>query len=266
MEDIVEKPRALIVDDEAPARLRLRELLERVPSVAFSGECASGAEAVAAIRGRRPELLLLDVQMPVIDGFQVLENISDGPMPVTIFVTAYDRYALAAFDAHALDYLLKPFSDERFAEALGRAIALIELRQSGELASRLFAMLNSRISSAPNRLMQPESGRLAIKMNGRVVILKAGEIDWIEAAGVYVELHVGKKVFLHRESITRLESQLAPSRFVRIHRSTLVNLDRVRELTPAAHGQYHVLLAGGVELKLSKGYRHRLEEHLSQPL
>jgi len=266
MEDTVGKPRALIVDDEAPARLRLRELLERAPSVVLSGECASGAEAVAAIRDLRPELLLLDVQMPVMDGFQVLRKIPTDPMPVTIFVTAHDRYALAAFEAHALDYLLKPFTDERFAKALHRAIAQIEMRQSGEMASRMLAMLDTGIGAARNWRMPRASGRLAIKVNGRLVILKAGEIDWVEAAGVYVELHAGKKVYLHRGSMTEMETQLAPARFVRIHRSTLVNLDRVRELTPGTHGEFHVLLSDGTELKLSKGYRHRLEEQLGQSL
>ena len=267
------KPRALIVDDEAPARLRLRELVERTPSVVLIGECSSGPEAVAAIRDLRPELLLLDVQMPVMDGFQVLRRIPSDPMPVTIFVTAYDRYALAAFEAHALDYLLKPFSDERFAKALHRAIAQIEMRQSGEMASRMLAMLESHASAsdtgtgaARSWRVPRDSRRLAIKVNGRVVILKAGEIDWVEAAGVYVELHAGKKVYLHRGSITEMETQLAPARFVRIHRSTLVNLDRVRELTPGTHGEFHVLLTDGTGLKLSRGYRHRLEEQLGQSL
>jgi len=266
MEEIVGKPRALIVDDEVPARLRLRELLERSPSVALSGECASGAEAVAAIRDLQPELLLIDVQMPVMDGFQVLRQISDDQMPVTIFVTAYDRYALAAFEAHALDYLLKPFSDERFAKALDRAIAQIEMRQRGEIGSRMLAMLESEIGADRNARMPRGSGQLAIKVNGRVVILKARDIDWVEAAGVYVEVHAGKKVYLHRKSITEMEVQLAPTRFVRIHRSTLVNLDRVRELTPGTHGEFHVLLSDGTELKLSRGYRHRLEEQLGQSL
>ena len=260
------KPRALIVDDEAPARLRLRELLERTPSVVLSGECASGAEAVAAIRDLRPELLLLDVQMPVMDGFEVLRSIPSDPMPVTIFVTAYDRYALAAFEAHALDYLLKPFSDERFAKALHWALAQIEMRHGGELASRILAMLDTGAGAARNRRMARDSLRLAIKVNGRVVILKAGEIDWVEAAGVYVELHAGKRVYLQRGSITEMETQLAPARFVRIHRSMLVNLDRVRELTPGTHGEFQVLLSDGTELKLSKGYRHRLEEELGHSL
>jgi len=262
----VGKPRALIVDDEAPARLRIRELLERALSVDLIGECASGVEAVAAIRDQKPEILFLDVQMPVIDGFQVLRAIPSDRMPVSIFVTAYDRYALAAFEAHALDYLLKPFSDERFAKALNRAIAQIEMRQSGEIASRMLAMLEGSIGVARSRRIPRDSVRLAIKVNGRVVILKAAEIDWVEAAGVYVELHAGKKVYLHRGSITEMEAQLAPARFVRIHRSTLVNLERVRELTPGTHGEFHVLLSDGAELKLSKGYRHRLEEQLGQCL
>jgi two-component system LytT family response regulator len=249
----VPKLRALIVDDEAPARLRIRELLSRNASVALAGECASGLEAVAAIRDLAPDLLFLDVQMPAMDGFRVLREVGGDRLPLTIFVTAYDRYALAAFEAHALDYLLKPFSDERFGRALDRAIAQVEMQQSGDIATRMLAMLR-------------EEGRLAVRVNGRVVILKAREIDWVEAAGVYVELHVGKKVYLHRASIMELETRLGSARFVRIHRSTLVNLDRVRELSPRTHGEFSVMLVDGTELKLSRGYRHRLEELLGQSL
>ena len=259
------KLRALIVDDEAPARLRIRELLSRNSNIVLAGECACGAEAVNAVRELKPELLFLDVQMPVMDGFRVLREIGNDRLPVTIFVTAYDRYALAAFEAHALDYLLKPFSDERFAKAVDRAIAHMEMRQGSEVASRMIAMLNGGI---PARQAPPASqgGRLAIKMGGRVVILKTAEVDWVEAAGVYVELHAGKKVYLHRASITELEAQLGPARFVRIHRSTLVNLDRIRELTPATHGEFCAVLTDGTELKVSRGYRHRLEEQLGQSL
>jgi two-component system LytT family response regulator len=204
--------------------------------------------------------------MPLMDGFQVLRQLPNDRMPVTIFVTAYNRYALAAFEAHALDYLLKPFSDERFAQALRRAIAQIEMRQRGEIAGRMLAMLESGIGDERKTPTPRGSGRLAIKVNGRVVILKASEIDWVQAAGVYVELHAGKKVYLHRESMSEMEARLAPARFVRIHRSTLVNLDRIRELTPGAHGEFRVLLSDGAELKLSKGYRHRLEEQLDHSL
>ena len=253
------KLRALIVDDEAPARLRIRELVERTSSVAVAGECASGSEAVAAIGSLRPDLLFLDVQMPAMDGFRVLREVGDA-VPVTIFVTAYDRYALAAFEAHALDYLLKPFSDERFASALEHATAYLEMRQEGTLANRIAAMLNGA-APPPAR-----DGRLAIRAGGRVVILRPGEIDWVSAAGVYVELRAGKKVYLHRASIGEIEARLAPDRFVRIHRSTLVNLDRVKELLPETHGEYRVVLADGTALKLSRGYRQKLEEALGQSL
>ena len=249
------KLRALIVDDEAPARLRLRDLLARNPAVLLAGESAGGAEAVAAVRDLRPDILFLDVQMPVMDGFRVLREIGGDRMPVTIFVTAYDRYALDAFDAHALDYLLKPFSDERFAKALERAIAHIEMRRSGEVAGRVLSMLQDR-----------DTARLAVRVNGRVVLLKAGDIDWVEAAGVYVELHSARKAYLHRASLSEVEAQLGPSRFVRIHRSTLVNLDRVQELAPRSHGEFTVLLTDGTELKLSRSYRNRLEELLGQSL
>src|SRR5215472_6248892 len=193
----------MIVDDEAPARLRIRELLARTRSVVVAGEYGCGADAVAAMRESQPDLLFLDVQMPVMDGFRVLREIGPERMPVTIFATAYDRYALAAFEAHALDYLLKPYSDERFENALDRALTWIELQQTGSAASRVLAMLDRR-----------EGVRLAIRVNGRVVILKSGDIDWIEAAGVYVELHVGKKIYLHRASITEMEGQLVSARFV----------------------------------------------------
>ncbi|WP_321476432.1 LytTR family DNA-binding domain-containing protein [uncultured Paludibaculum sp.] len=251
------KLRAIIVDDEAPARLRLRELIERDARVSIIGECASGADAVVAVNRTRPDLLFLDVQMPVLDGFQVLAELGPESTPVTIFVTAYDRYALAAFEAHALDYLLKPYSDERFERALARALAHIEMQRRDELASRVLAMLERRPA---------DPTRLAVKSGDRVILLKTEEIDWVEAAGVYVELHVGKKVYLHRMALTDLEAQLDPARFIRIHRSTLVNLDRVRELAPCTHGELYVLLMDGTRLKLSRSYRARFEERLGQSI
>lgn len=260
------KLRALIVDDEAPARLRLRELVDRSPRIAVAGECASGAEAVVAVGDLRPDLLFLDVQMPVMDGFNVLRELGSDNTSVTIFVTAYDRYALAAFEVHALDYLLKPFSDERFEQALARAISYIETQCRDELTCRLLTMVNSGI--VPRQPTHPaaESGRLVVKVGGRVLVLKAEEIDWVEAAGAYVELHIGKKIYLHRIGLSELESQLASSRFARIHRSTLVNLDRIRELAPHTHGEFSVLLTDGTELRLSRGYRNRFETHLGQSL
>ncbi len=260
------KLRALIVDDEAPARLRLRELLSRNSNIVLAGECACGVDAVAAVRDLKPELLFLDIQMPVMDGFRVLKEIGSDQLPVTIFVTAYDRYALAAFEAHALDYLLKPFSDERFSKAVARAIAHVEMQRGSEVAGRIVAMLNGGIPPGQNSSPVHEGGRLAVKVGGRVVILKTAEIDWVEAAGVYVELHTGKKVYLHRASLTELEAQLSSARFVRIHRSTLVNLERIRELSPVTHGEFRAILTDGTELKVSRGYRHRLEEQLGQSL
>jgi len=257
-------PGALIVDDEAPARLRLRELLARTPSFVLCGECASAAEAIAAIRDVKPDLVLLDVQMPGMDGFHVLREITGDQMPAVIFVTAYDRYALAAFEAHALDYVLKPFSDERFARALDRAVAQIEMRHSGELAKRICAMLDERADMRHGAEVTHGSGRLMVRVSGRVVVLKVAEIDWVEAAGVYAEVHVGKATYLHRESLTSLETRLAPGRFVRIHRSRLVNLDRVRELATSTRGEPCVRLSDGTALKLSRGYRQRLEEMLTR--
>ena len=241
--------RVLIVDDEPPARLRLRELLERRSEVEIAGECSSGPECVAAIARLRPEVLFLDVQMPGMDGFQVLRETRAVWTPITIFVTAYDRYALTAFEAHALDYLLKPFTDERFEGALARALEQLRARQSDELARRVLRLLEQREGGS----------RIAVKTGGRVLLLRAAEIDWVEAAGVYVELHVGKKQYLHRGSLSEMQQQLEPEGFVRIHRSRLVNVDRIREIAPRAHGDFIVLLRDGAELGLSRGYREQLE-------
>jgi two-component system LytT family response regulator len=256
MGESMPKVRALVVDDEPPARLRLRELLERKPGVEIAGECASGPEAVAAIGRLQPDLLFLDVQMPAMDGFQVLREIGSAGAPITIFVTAYDRYALDAFEANALDYLLKPFSDERFEHALSRALSYLDVQRRDELACRVLRMLEQGRTSS----------RIAVKAGGRIRILRSEEIDWVEAAGVYVELHAAGKKYLHRISLSEIEEQLSPARFVRIHRSTLVNLDRVRELAPRTHGEFCVILTDGTELRLSRGYRTRLEEQLGQSL
>jgi two-component system LytT family response regulator len=246
--------RVLIVDDEPPARLRIRELLRKRSSIEIVGECASGPEAVDALARLRPDLLFLDVQMPAMDGFQVLRESTY--TPVTIFVTAYERYALEAFEADAFDYLLKPFTDERFDKALTRALSYQRESRVDELAERVAKLLERR----------PSSPRIAVRTNGRVLILRAAEIDWVEAAGVYVELHVGTKKYLHRLSLSELEKQLAGEHFVRIHRSTLVNLDRVRELAPRTHGDYSVILLDGTELRLSRGYRDELAAQLGHPL
>ncbi len=275
--------RTLIVDDEEPARWRLRELMARHADIEIVGECTNGRDALAAVERLRPDLLVLDVQMPELDGFSVLAAIPPDLLPLTIFVTAYDHYAVRAFDTHALDYVLKPFSDERLERALARARTQLSARDREAWASRVVALLrehtdappfdaSTRTASDPVRgvsdLARGASGLdcLVVRGRGKVVVLDVREIDWIEAAGVYVQVHVGAQAYLHRMSLTELETRLAHARFVRIHRSALVNLSRVRELAPHPHGEFTVVLKDNTSLRLSRRYRAQLEAHLGQPL
>lgn len=264
--------RVLIVDDEPLAREGIRLLLERDPEVEVVGECADGAEAVRAALEHEPDLLLLDVQMPEMDGFQVLRALPAEQLPVVIFVTAYDHYALQAFEVHALDYLLKPFDDERFERALARAKAQVRREQIGGLSRSLAALLGAYggSSASGDRAAPPPAAghltRLVVKSGGRIVFLDARDVDWIEAADYYVRLHSGGKTHLLRESMAALEAKLDPERFVRIHRSAIVNLDRVRELQPWFRGQHAVILKDGTRLTLSRGRRARLEELLGHSL
>lgn len=250
------KIRALIVDDEPLARERIRTLLKAAPDVRVVGECSDGRRAVKAIRRHKPDLVYLDVQMPEMDGFDVLEALEPGEMPVVIFATAYDKYALRAFDVHALDYLLKPFDRERFETALVRAREQIGKRRNGDINQRLLSLLADRASG------QKPAQRLVIKSGGRITFLRAEEIDWVEAAGNYLRLHVGKEEHLLRETMNGLEGRLDPQKFLRIHRSTIVNLDRVKEMQPSFHGDYLVRLNDGTRLTLSRGYRDKLQEIL----
>lgn len=254
------KIRTLIVDDEPLARQRLRKLLEADPEIAILGECGDGQQALADLRDLRPDLVFLDVQMPVLDGFGVLHGLAGTPFPVVIFVTAHDRYALKAFDVHALDYLLKPFDKARFATALERAKA--QLRQGN--AAALDQRLKELLHSVEGRRHGVE--RLMVKSGGRITFVRIAEIDWIEAAGNYVRLHVGKEDHLLRESLSALEKKLDATLFVRVHRSTIVNLDRIREIQPAFHGDYVIVLRDGKELALSRSCRDRLEESLGHAL
>jgi two-component system LytT family response regulator len=247
------KIRTLIVDDEPLARQRVRDLLATDPDIDLVGECADGRQAVAAVRSLQPDLMLLDVQMPALDGFGVLQALDGDTLPVVVFVTAHDRYALKAFEVHALDYLLKPFDRERFACALGRAKAEVQRGQAGAVEQRLLAMLQS----VQERQATPE--RLIVKTGGRYSFVRLHDIDWIEAAGNYVRLHVGKEQHLLRESMSALEARLDGRCFVRIHRSTIVNLERIRELQPTFHGEYAVVLRDGRELTLSRTYRDKLD-------
>lgn len=251
--------RTLIVDDEPLARRRIRRMLARHPDVDVIGECANGREAIVAIREQHPALVFLDVQMPEVDGFTVLERISAEVMPLIIFVTAYDQYALRAFDVYALDYLLKPFDRRRFDQALQRAKSRL-FNERSDVSERALALLEEL------RAQQSHLERMVIKAGGRAFFLKTEEIDWIEAEGKYVRLHVGKESYLVREAISQIETQLDPKRFLRIHRSTIVNLDRVRELQPWFHNDYRVILRDGTELMLSRSCRKRLGELLGNAL
>jgi two-component system LytT family response regulator len=252
--------RTLLVDDEPLARHRLRALLEADPEITIVGECGDGQQAVADFQELRPDLAFLDVQMPVLDGFGVLKALAGEPLPVVIFVTAYDRYAVKAFEVHALDYLLKPFDKDRFAAALRRAKDQVRQTAAQGLEERLRQLLES----VPQRPGAPD--RLVVKSGGRVYFVRIEDIDWIEAAGNYVRLHVGTEDHLLRQSLSALESKLDARRFVRIHRSTIVNVERIRELQPAFHGDYVIILHDGTELALSRSCRDNLEGSLGHAL
>ena len=257
------KIRTLIVDDEPLARRNLRVLLEKDPQIEILDECRNGREAVKAINTLSPDLIFLDIQMPEMDGFDVLEGAGPEHIQAIIFVTAFDQYALKAFDVHALDYLLKPFDDERFAHALQRAKRQIEARNINKLTQRLLALLEERESDRKVSLQQTTYlTRLMIKASGRVMLLKVDDIDFIEADGNYAKLHVGRKAHLLREKMHDLEGRLDPAKFVRIHRSIIVNLDRIKEMHPHFNGDYIVVLDDGRQLRLSRTRRENLEAKL----
>ena len=250
--------RTVIVDDEPLGRERVRALLSGDPEIDVIEECPDGRRAVTAIERSSPDLVFLDVQMPEMDGFAVLDAIAGDRMPVIIFVTAYDHYAVQAFEVHALDYLLKSFDRERFQAALQRAKEEIHRSKTGVLNERLVGLLED-LQTKQKRLT-----RLVVKSGGRIVFLRVDEIDWVEAADNYVRIHAGRESHLIRETLQSLEGRLNPEKFLRIHRSTLVNLDRIRELQPIFHGDYLVKLNDGTELTLSRNYREKLLEPLSQ--
>jgi two-component system LytT family response regulator len=252
--------RAIIVDDEMLARQIIREMLEHDPEVEVVAECINGREAVEAIQTYQPDLLFLDIQMPEVAGFEVLEALKGERLPIVIFVTAYDQYAVRAFDVHALDYLLKPFDRERFEMAISRAKAQLRRERNGELDRRIVALLEALKAEA--KYVE----RLVIKNGGRVFFLETGEINWVEAEGNYVRLHTDKKAHLLRETISSLEEQLDPKKFLRVHRSTIVRIDSIRELQPWFHGEYHIILHNGTKLTLSRNYREQLQLVLGKNL
>ena len=265
--------RVLIVDDEPLAREGIRLLLENESDIEVVGEAADGVEAIDAIESLRPALVFLDVQMPGMSGVDVLEKLDGANIPEVIFVTAYDQYALRAFEQHALDYLLKPFDDERFHDALAEARRRIRERGADRLGQRLMALLSefrgagedsSPEAGVPAEPVSPFAHRLAVRTSGRIYFLRTEEIDWIEAADYYVKLHVGEKSHLMRESMNTLEKQLDPEMFLRVHRSSIVNLDRVKELHAGGGTDHAVVLRDGTRLKLSRSRRERLNRLLSR--
>ena len=258
--------RVLIVDDEPLARRGIRARLAAADDIEVVGECAGGREAIRVIRELGPDLVFLDVQMPGVDGFGVIEAVGGAEMPVVVFVTAYDQHAIHAFEAQALDYLLKPIDDERFERALERARRRIGEHRESALGRRLAAVLaEPRALAAPQR-RERSASRFLVKKGGKVIVVATEEVDWIEAAGDYVRLHVGRETHLLRETMSAMEEHLDPHRFVRIHRSTIVNVERIRELLPHFNREYLVVLRDGTELKLSRGYRDRLDPILGGAL
>ena len=270
------KIRALVVDDESLAREALVVMLNDDPEMEVIGECRNGKEAVTLIRQQSPDVVFLDIQMPEMDGFQVVEEVGAKRMPVTVFVTAYDKYALRAFEAHALDYLLKPFDHDRFNSALQRAKTFVRQQKLGEISESLFAVLQDMKlktgespSAADNR--KPESAvqqepldRVVIKSSGGIYFLKIEEIDWVEGAGDYLSLHSGSQTHLIRETMGNFHAKLDPRKFLRIHRSTIVNIDRIKDIRPLLKGEYVVTLTSGERLKASRGYRHELQRLLDE--
>jgi two-component system, LytTR family, response regulator len=252
--------KVLIVDDEPLARTRVSELLLGDREVEIVGECATGRQAVDAIRRLAPDLVFLDIQMPEMGGFDVIRALEGDRVPVVVFVTAYDRYALDAFEVHALDYLLKPFSRSRFQSALRHAKARLgHSALPAELTDRGVARhLEDLLKTLERRPRGIE--RLAVKADGKVVFLKTSDIDWIEATGKYMTIHVKGKTHLIRETMAELEEKLDCDRFLRIHRSCIVNVERVKELHPMFNGEYTVILQDGTRLASSRGYREKIQE------
>ena len=256
----MKKIKVLVADDEPLARERLAGLLSQEADIEVVGQARDGEEAVTAIHDDSPDLVFLDVQMPQMSGFDVIEAVGSDRMPLVVFVTAYDQHALKAFQVRALDYLLKPFDRERFKDALGRARKQLERDENGDLGRRLLALVKDL------RRDQPKSDRLVVKSGGRLFYLRTDEIDWVEAAGNYVRLHVGPGSHLLRETMNAIEGRLDPEKFFRIHRSRIVNMERIQELQPWLNGEYAVLLRTGTRLTLSRGYREKLQDRLGRAI
>ena len=246
----------IIVDDEPLACRRVQRLLREDSEIEVVAICTNGEQAVEAILEKRPRLLFLDIQMPGMDGFQVLDAVQNVYVPAVVFITAYDRYAIQAFEVHAIDYLLKPFDRDRFEHTLSRAKEMIRHNEQRRIIAELQA-LREEIQTRPRYLE-----RIVIKTGGRIYFLKTQQIDWIEAQGKYIAIHTGNESHLLREPISSVEADLDPRRFARIHRSTIVNIDRIKMIQPLFHGDCKVILQNGAELMLSRSYRQRLDHLL----
>ena len=267
--------RTLIVDDEPLARRGLVLRLQKIDDVDLVGECGNGRDALAQVASLKPDLVFLDIQMPVMDGFEVLRQMQGPEMPMVVFVTAYDQYAVRAFEAHALDYVLKPIDDDRLDEALGRVRELRAGKEAINHRERLLELMAEMSGSGPIELESlMESGldaldsgllkTLPIKDGSRTTCVPMESIDWIDAAGDYMCVHVGGDTHIMRGTMKRLESILDPKQFQRVHRSTIVNVGRVREVRSHINGEYFLMLEGGIELKMSRNYKDKISHFVPQ--
>jgi two-component system LytT family response regulator len=253
----MDRIRTLIIDDEPLARQGLRAVLQKDPEIEVVDEAGDGLEALEKIRSLHPNLIFLDIQMPELNGFEVLDSLAADEMPLVVFVTAYDQYALNAFQVHALDYLLKPYEDERLMEAVGRAKAQLRQKNGGNPAKKIQDMLDS------TRAERSRVGRIMVRSGGRITFVRVDDVDWIEAQGDYICLHTQGKKHLIREKISDMETQLSSDNFLRIHRSTMVNVTRIREMQPLFHGEYAVVLQDGTRLTMSRSFRDRVFDRLT---
>jgi two-component system LytT family response regulator len=270
------KIRTLIIDDEPHAREGIRIRLKEFKNIHIVGECSSGIEAVKSINTLSPDLLFLDIQMPEMNGFEVLKRITVTPLPVILFVTAFDKYAIKAFECHAVDYLLKPIREDRFKNALQSALSEVNHRHLELYANKLKSAVSDYLTfvenvpgKSPYQLsteVKNYLNRLVIKSKEQISMISVDEIDWIESAGDYIYVHSKSQKHLVRETLTSLEQRLNPQKFIRIHRSAIVNLEQVKTLRPNEHGDYDIFLLSGIKLKLSRTYRGHFEQATGNPL
>ncbi len=253
--------RAIIIDDEPLAREKVQLFAKGETDIEIVDICANGHEAIASYHQFKPDLLFLDIQMPEMTGFDVLSHLHSDPLPGVIFITAYDEYALRAFEFHALDYLLKPFDRERFQKAVMHARETLKSNTPDHVSTEQIRALLDSMKKPAGTL-----DRLIVKTNGRIIFLRIEEIDWMEAAGNYIKLHVGNESHLVRETMNNLEQQLDPQKFIRVHRSTIINIEKIKELQPYFNGEYKIFLTNNTQVILSRGYRDNFTKVLGKPL